>query len=61
MDLVQYGQIREDWAALYNHALGPMNNAEGSLVASSPGQRRAGPTADRLPGVYTSDYWARRS
>ncbi len=36
MDLVQYGQIREDWAALYNHALGPMNNPEGSLVGKQP-------------------------
>lgn len=58
MDLVQYGQIREDWAALYNHALGPMNNAEGSLVGKQPPANAAParPLTDYL-GVYTSDYW----
>ena len=58
MDLVQYGQIREDWAALYNHALGPMNNAEGSLVGKQlpANAALARPLTDYL-GVYTSDYW----
>src|SRR6202051_4250287 len=58
MDLVQYGQIREDWAALYNHALGPTNNAEGSLVGKQPPANAAParPLTDYL-GVSTSDYW----
>jgi CubicO group peptidase (beta-lactamase class C family) len=58
MDLVQYGQIREDWAALYNHALGPMNNAEGSLVGKQPPANAAParPLTDYL-GIYNSDYW----
>jgi CubicO group peptidase (beta-lactamase class C family) len=58
MDLVQYGQIREDWAALYSHALGPMNNAEGSLVGKQPPANAAParPPTDYL-GLYTSDYW----
>lgn len=32
LDLVQYGQIQEDWAALYQKAIGWMNKPEGSLV-----------------------------
>jgi hypothetical protein len=58
MDLVQYGQIREDWVALYNHALGPMNNAEGSLVGKQPPANAAParPLTDYL-GIYNSDYW----
>ncbi|MEE3063371.1 MAG: serine hydrolase [Actinomycetota bacterium] len=58
MDLVQYGQIREDWPALYKHAIGWMNNAEGSLVGkqapANPAPAR--PLTDYV-GVYASDYW----
>ncbi|OBG78923.1 MULTISPECIES: serine hydrolase [unclassified Mycobacterium] len=58
LDLVQYGQIQEDWAALYQKAIGWMNKPEGSLVGKQP-------PADAAPakplggyaGVYTSDYW----
>ena len=32
MDLVQYGEIREDWAALYTEAFDAMDKPEGSLV-----------------------------
>ncbi|HEY0229073.1 MAG TPA: serine hydrolase [Mycobacterium sp.] len=58
MDLVQYGQIREDWAGLYNHAIGWMNNAEGSLVGKQPpaNPAPARPLSDYL-GAYISDYW----
>jgi CubicO group peptidase (beta-lactamase class C family) len=58
MDLVQYGQIREDWAALYSHALGAMNNAEGSLVGKQPPANAAPgrPLTDYV-GRYNSDYW----
>lgn len=58
MDLVQYGQVREDWLALYGHALGAMNNPEGSLVGTQP---PANPAPARPPsdyaGVYANDYW----
>ncbi|ORA79782.1 serine hydrolase [Mycobacterium malmoense] len=58
MDLVQYGQIREDWASLYRQAIGWMNNPEGSLVGKQP---PANPTPARPPrdyaGVYANDYW----
>ncbi|WP_445163657.1 serine hydrolase [Mycobacterium sp. Dal123C01] len=58
MDLVQYAQIREDWAALYNHVIAPMNNPEGSLVGKQPpaNPAPARPLTDYL-GVYASDYW----
>jgi CubicO group peptidase (beta-lactamase class C family) len=58
MDLVQYGQVRENWAALYNHVIGPMNNPEGSLVGKQPPANAAParPLTDYL-GVYASDYW----
>ncbi|HVQ86033.1 MAG TPA: serine hydrolase domain-containing protein, partial [Mycobacterium sp.] len=32
MDLLQYGQIRENWASLYKQAIGWINDPEGSLV-----------------------------
>lgn len=58
MDLVQYGQVREDWATLYTKAIGWMNNPEGSLVGKRPPAKPAPakPLAD-YAGVYASDYW----
>ena len=58
MDLVQYGQVREDWAALYKKAIGSINNPEGSLVGKQPPDN---PTPPRplsdYVGVYANDYW----
>lgn len=58
MDLVQYGQVREDWVALYQKAIGWMNNPEGSLVGKQPPAKAAParPLRD-YAGVYASDYW----
>ncbi len=58
MDLVQYGQIREDWATLYNKAIAPINNPKGSLVGKQPpaNPAPARPLSD-YAGVYASDYW----
>ncbi|GFG66871.1 serine hydrolase [Mycobacterium kubicae] len=58
MDLVQYGQVREDWAALYRNAFAPMNAPEGSLVGKQPPANPAPPRplADYV-GVYANDYW----
>ena len=58
MDLVQYGQVRENWASLYNHAFAWMNNPEGSLVGKQPPANPAAarPLTDYL-GTYASDYW----
>lgn len=58
MDLVQYGQIREDWAVLYKKAIGWLNNPVGSLVGKQPpaNPAPARPLSD-YAGVYASDYW----
>ena len=49
MDLVQYGQVREDWGALYKKAIAPMNNPEGSLLGKQPpANPGTGPATDRL-------------
>jgi CubicO group peptidase (beta-lactamase class C family) len=58
MDLVQYGQVREDWAALYKKAIGWLNNPEGSLVGKHPPASPAPPRPlSDYAGVYASDYW----
>jgi CubicO group peptidase (beta-lactamase class C family) len=58
MDLVQYGQVREDWPALYKKAIGSINNPEGSLVGKQPPYT---PTPPRplsdYVGTYANDYW----
>jgi Domain of unknown function (DUF3471) len=58
MDLVQYGQVREDWAALYKKAIAPINNPEGSLVGKQPPDNPVPvrPLSDYV-GVYANDYW----
>ena len=58
LDLVQYGRVREDWASLYNHAIGSMNNPEGSLVGKQP-PANAAPERPLTyyVGVYANDYW----
>lgn len=58
VDLVEYGQIREDWGALYKKAIGWLNNPEGSLVGKQPPANAAParPLGD-YAGVYASDYW----
>jgi CubicO group peptidase (beta-lactamase class C family) len=58
MDLVQYGQVREDWPALYKKAIGWTNHPDGSLVGKQPpaNPAPARPLAD-YAGVYASDYW----
>jgi CubicO group peptidase (beta-lactamase class C family) len=58
MDLLQYGQIRENWADLYRQAIGWMNNPEGSLVGKQPPPSPAPAKAlSDYAGVYANDYW----
>lgn len=58
IDLVQYGQIRENWADLYKQAIGWMNNPEGSLVGKQPPPSPAPARAlSDYAGVYANDYW----
>lgn len=58
MDLVQYGEVREDWANLYRQQIAPMNNPEGSLVGKPPpvSPMPARPLSD-YAGRYANDYW----
>jgi CubicO group peptidase (beta-lactamase class C family) len=58
LDLVQYGQIREDWSALYRQGIAAINNPHGSLVGKQPPANPAPsrPLGDYV-GVYANDYW----
>src|SRR6201997_415867 len=58
MDLVQYGQVREDLSALYKKAIAPINNPECSLVGKQPPDNPlpARPLSDYV-GTYANDYW----
>lgn len=58
LDLVQYGQVREDWPAAYKKAIAWMNDPEGSLAGKQPpaNPAPARPLSEYL-GVYASDYW----
>jgi CubicO group peptidase (beta-lactamase class C family) len=57
-DLVQFGEVREDWRKLYGDAFADMAKPEGSLVGQKP---PASPTPARSPaayvGTYNNDYW----
>ncbi|WP_031726621.1 DUF3471 domain-containing protein, partial [Mycobacterium tuberculosis] len=58
MDLVQYGQVREDWAALYKKAFAPLNELAGSLVGKqSPANPAPSRPLNDYVGVYANDYW----
>jgi CubicO group peptidase (beta-lactamase class C family) len=57
-DLVQFGEVREDWLTLFQHVISPIEKPEGSLVGQSP-PTNAAPSAP-LPtyvGTYRNDYW----
>ena len=57
-DLVQFGEVREDWYKLYTDAFEPMGDPEGSLVGQQPPAAPA--PAAPLPsyvGDYNNDYW----
>ena len=57
-DLVQFGEVREDWYSLYTGAMLPMSDPVGSLVGQKP-------PADPAPaqplsaytGSYRNEYW----
>lgn len=58
LDLVQYGEIRENWTALYREAFDGMDKPEGSLVGKQPpvGAVRPRPL-NTYVGEYASPYW----
>ena len=57
-DLVQFGQVREDWRKLYGDAFADMDKPQGSLVGQKP---PANPAPAKPPaayvGTYNNDYW----
>ena len=57
-DLVQFGEVREDWFNLYQRLLAPGEQPVGSLIGKEP---PASPTPPApLPsyvGTYNNDYW----
>ncbi|BBZ21893.1 serine hydrolase [Mycolicibacter hiberniae] len=58
LDLVQYGEIRSDWAALYREAMAPMLQPEGALVGAQPpaNPAPARPLSEYV-GSYANPYW----
>ncbi|KWX24556.1 beta-lactamase [Mycolicibacterium wolinskyi] len=57
-DLVQFGEVRQDWRKLYADAFAPMDAPEGELVGKQPPAKPAPakPLSDYV-GVYRNDYW----
>jgi CubicO group peptidase (beta-lactamase class C family) len=57
-DLVQFGEVREDWLKLYQKLMAPMEKPVGSLVGKP---RPANPTPAAplasYVGAYNNDYW----
>ncbi|WP_083453144.1 serine hydrolase [Mycolicibacterium goodii] len=57
-DLVQFGEVRQDWRKLYADAFAEMDRPEGELVGKQPPSdpAPAKPLSD-YTGVYRNDYW----
>jgi CubicO group peptidase (beta-lactamase class C family) len=57
-DLVQFGEVREDWFKLYQGRLAPLEQPVGSLVGQKPpaNPAPAAPLASYV-GTYQNDYW----
>jgi hypothetical protein len=57
-DLVQFGEVREDWLTLYQKLLAPDEKPVGSLVGQQPPANPA-PAAplSTYVGTYTNGYW----
>ncbi|KUI23998.1 serine hydrolase [Mycobacterium sp. IS-1742] len=57
-DLVQFGEVREDWFRLYNDAFVAMAKPVGSLVGQKPPANPAPPPPlPALAGTYRNDFW----
>lgn len=58
LDLVQYGDIREDWAGLYRKVFASMDQPQGSLVGKAPPADPApARPLDGYAGSYANNYW----
>ncbi|BBY81977.1 serine hydrolase [Mycolicibacterium pulveris] len=57
-DLVQFGEVREDWYGLYSKVFAEMINPEGSLAGKQPpaDPAPAAPLSSYV-GTYHNDYW----
>lgn len=57
-DLVQFGEIREDWRTLYGDVFASMNDPEGDL-SGRPAPTDPAPAQEltAYTGTYDSDYW----
>ena len=57
-DLVQFGEVREDWFNLYQQLLAPGEQPVGSLVGKEPptNPKPPAPLASYV-GTYNNDYW----
>ncbi|WP_101952074.1 serine hydrolase [Mycobacterium sp. 3519A] len=57
-DLVQFGEVREDWYKLYSDVFAEMEQPTGSLVGKTPPPNPA-PAAplSAYVGTYRNDYW----
>ena len=57
-DLVQFGEVREDWYKLYSDIFKQMEQPTGSLVGQKPPAKPApaAPLASYV-GTYNNDYW----
>jgi len=57
-DLVEFGEVRQDWRTLYAGAFAEMDKPFGELAGKTPpaDPAPAGP-ASRYIGRYTNDYW----
>lgn len=57
-DLVQFGDVRQDWYQLYSEAFAEMGAPVGSLVGKQPpAQPAPSPPPATLAGVYKNDFW----
>lgn len=57
-DLVEFGEIREDWRALYSHAFADMDKPFGELAGKqAPAQPHPSLPLAAYSGTYRNDYW----
>jgi CubicO group peptidase (beta-lactamase class C family) len=57
-DLVQFGQVREDWRKLYGDAFADMDAPVGALVGQTSPANPAPPAPlQSYVGTYNNDYW----